>query len=215
MKSALLSGWLVLAAGPAVAQSQSHADVVAAVKQVLVARGMNLLGNCGAFEITKRVAWQLRGEGAGLLAKPDGEGCEGFAKDIIAYPSGMIVDILIASGDLGGNGPSWEIKPAVEASRWRPVGRDPDGVAPIPGPPAVLSPGPPPVAAPSTALSIDPATILERLAAIDAKQDALSLQLKAHDESPTWIRRFSSSPAGVAIYAFLGTCLPTKCWRVK
>ena len=77
-----------------------------------------------------------------------------------------------------------------------------------------MPPGPPPVATPSSSFVVDP-TILERLASIEAKQDALKLQLQAHDESPTWIRRFSSSPVGIAIYAFLGTCLPTKCWRVK
>jgi hypothetical protein len=97
--------------------AEGHADVVARIKEELEARGVPLVGPCGAFQIVKRVAWALRHEGAGLLAKPQGNNCEGFATDIIAYPDGRIFDVLTngggdedASGNPipgTGNGPVW------------------------------------------------------------------------------------------------------------
>ena len=83
-----------------------HVDVVARIKAELEARKVSLVGPCGAFQIVKRVAWELRGEGAGLLAKPGGNNCEGFAVDIICYPDGRIFDILANGGgdeDAAGN----------------------------------------------------------------------------------------------------------------
>ena len=82
-----------------------HVDVVARIKAELDARKVSLVGPCGAFQIVKRVAWELRGEGAGLLAKPGGNNCEGFAVDIICYPDGRIFDILAnGGGDEDANG---------------------------------------------------------------------------------------------------------------
>ena len=96
---------------------------VAAVKAQLQARGVDLTGPCGAFAITKRVAWGLRATGAGLLSKPSGNNCDGFAVDIVAFPTGMIVDIL---GDAGnGNTPLWNTGEPVDAARYRPA-VDPD-----------------------------------------------------------------------------------------
>src|SRR6185436_18169417 len=65
MKKLLLVGALLLSAAPVTAQD--HTDVVQAVKADLVARGVNISGPCGAFQITGRVAWILRNEGWGLL----------------------------------------------------------------------------------------------------------------------------------------------------
>ena len=96
---------------------------VAGVKAQLQARGVDLTGPCGAFAITKRVAWGLRATGAGLLSKPSGNNCDGFAVDIVAFPTGMIVDIL---GDAGnGNTPLWNTGEPVDAARYRPA-VDPD-----------------------------------------------------------------------------------------
>ena len=83
----------------------NHQKIVAAVKADLVRRGVDLSGPDGGFQITKRVAWALRGEGAGLLDKPSGNNSGGYAVDIVAYPDGQIYDIL---GDGGGaNTPQW------------------------------------------------------------------------------------------------------------
>lgn len=58
------------------------------------------------FEITKRAAWKLQSEGAGLLSKTFGNNCQGYAVDIIAYPDGYIYDILNGTAP-DGNGPMW------------------------------------------------------------------------------------------------------------
>src|SRR4051812_30041603 len=78
--------------------AQQHFDVVDSVKADLRARGVDTSGPCGALAITKRVAWRLRGEGAGLLFKNWGNQCEERATDIIVYPDGRIFDILHDAG---------------------------------------------------------------------------------------------------------------------
>lgn len=104
--------------GPTPSQTAGY---VAAVKAQLLAEGRDLSGPCGAFAITKRVAWGLRSAGAGLLSKPSGNNCEGYATDIVMFrdAGGDIVDIL---GD-GGNAnvPNWNVSDTVEPSRWRPA----------------------------------------------------------------------------------------------
>jgi len=96
-----------------------NAAYVAAVKAQLEAQGVNLLGPCGAFAITKRVAWGLRARGAGLLSKPGGNNCDGFATDIVAW-SDRAYDILSDGGN--GNGPTWNETDVDDlAARWRPA----------------------------------------------------------------------------------------------
>jgi hypothetical protein len=119
-------------------------ETVEQVKADLVARGEDLSGPCGAFKITRRVAWALRDSGAGLLSKPSGNNCEGYATDVICYPDGRTFDCLIDGG--GQNGPTWEQHhphdPAV-AARYRPA-IDP-GDAPDPEPEPEPEPQPEPV----------------------------------------------------------------------
>ncbi len=92
-----------------------HTEVVRQVKKYLVDEGVNLSGNCGAFEITKRVAWVLRGEGAGALTTWHSGQCDGLATDIVAYPDNSGADILGDSG--GANNPQWlGGPPSTEAS---------------------------------------------------------------------------------------------------
>jgi hypothetical protein len=105
-----------ISVGPPASQTAGY---VAAVKAQLQSQGVDLTGPCGAFAITKRVAWGLRATGAGLLSKPGGNNCEGFAVDIICFPSGAIVDIL---GDAGGsNTPGWNEGEQIDPSRFRPA----------------------------------------------------------------------------------------------
>lgn len=125
-----------------------HTAVVAVVKQVLEDRGVDLSGPEGAFEITKRVAWMLRDDGAGLLAKSAGNNAHGFAVDIIAYQTGGYVDCLIDAG--GVNTPAWQMhSDLVDPSRWRPASDPGD----VPAPPA--PPVDPPVPLPGVPLTID------------------------------------------------------------
>lgn len=104
---------------PPVDVGQPTAEYVASVKARLQAAGVPLNGPCGAFAITKQVAWDLRHSGAGLLSKPNGNNCDGYATDIIAYRD-RAFDIL---GD-GGNAnvPNWQPTDVDDlANRWRPA----------------------------------------------------------------------------------------------
>lgn len=102
--------------GPAPSASAAY---VANVKSQCIAAGIDLSGPCGAFEITKRVAWGLRATGAGLLSKQGGNNCQGFATDIVCWPD-RAVDILSDGGN--NNGPIWSETGVDDlASRWRPA----------------------------------------------------------------------------------------------
>lgn len=128
----LLTLVLMLVATPVLAQHPAHPDVVSAVKDSLVAEHKDLAG-CGAFEITKRVAWQLRAEGVGLLSKPAGSNCQGYSIDFVTYMDGSGVDILSDAG--GANIPTWDAREPVGAllGRWEaPI--NPGGVDPTPAP---------------------------------------------------------------------------------
>ena len=66
-----------------------------------------------AFEVTKRVAWALRGEGAGDLIKVGGENIVSwrgysFAASRIVYPDGHLFKVIFDAGPGGANGPSWQ-----------------------------------------------------------------------------------------------------------
>jgi len=113
----------------------SKEDVIA-IKQELVLRGVNLSGPCGAFEITKRVAWKLRAEGVGLVAKDGGNNCQGYSTDLVQYKDGSLwVDIL---GDGGGeNKPMWITHTDTTPSVWRAAIDPGDPIVPVP-PPATV-----------------------------------------------------------------------------
>jgi hypothetical protein len=121
----------------------SQQAVVAQARQDLLNAGVDLSGACGAWRITNLAAWRLQ-DGAGLLAKPAGNNCEGYAVDILAYPDGAIYDVLIASGLL--NDPAWQEGVSVDPSRWRPaiVPTYYSGTPPLPTPPPPLPTPPPP-----------------------------------------------------------------------
>jgi hypothetical protein len=78
----------------------------------------------GAFEVTKRMAWLLRGEGAGLLIKNGGENIVSwkgysFAAGRICYPDGHIYKVL--SDIPSTNGPSWQDNGFVDRSLYVPA----------------------------------------------------------------------------------------------
>lgn len=77
-----------------------------------------------AFEVTKRVAWLLRGEGGGLLIKDGGENIvfwqgRWFAAGRICYSGGHIFKVLTDVG--GANGAGWADEGFVEANRYVPA----------------------------------------------------------------------------------------------
>jgi hypothetical protein len=115
--------------------------LVAVIKQRLEDRGVNLSGPDGAFEITRRVAWELRDQGAGLLSKTSGNNSHGFAVDIVCFRDGTYADCLVKAGDA--NQPAWQINPGViDVSRWT-APSDPGDEDVKPQPPQP-DPAPPP-----------------------------------------------------------------------
>lgn len=136
-------------------------QIVEQVKLALEQAGADLSGPCGAFKITKRVAWHLKDKGFGLLSKTSGNNCEDFATDIVVDENGGYYDIL---GDGGGaNDPQWPETPeAGDKSRWRaPV--DPRDVIIVPP-----EPDPEPVdPKPEPKPEFDPTPILTRLTGIE------------------------------------------------
>jgi len=74
-----------------------------------------------AFEVSKRVAWGLRGEGAGLLIKNGGENVTSwksynFSASRICYPDGHIFKVISDAGPGGANGASWQDNGYVDRS---------------------------------------------------------------------------------------------------
>jgi len=130
---------LVLLLAPSAAHAQNHQDLVALVKAELVAHGVDLSGPCGAFQVTKRVAWRLRGEGYGLLGgkTPGQNGCaehgDKFAVDWLLKADGNGVDILVDAG--GQNTPIWGPDTA-NAAFYRPAFDPGDGPPTPPDPPS-------------------------------------------------------------------------------
>ena len=79
-----------------------------------------------AFEVTKRVAWQLRGKGVGLLIKDGGENIiywngKWFSISRICFPDGQIFKILSDAGNGGANGAGWAENGYVEPNRYVPA----------------------------------------------------------------------------------------------
>jgi hypothetical protein len=124
-----MTTWLLLVAFT-LQPTADHRAVVVAAKAAAMAAGVNpdalAPDECARWEITRRVAWELRSEGAGLIAK-GGNNCRGYAVDAIMYPDGTVVDILGAGVD-GPNTAHWFVQPVRRpASDWRaPIDLDPD-----------------------------------------------------------------------------------------
>lgn len=77
-------------------------------------------------EVTKRVAWLLRGEGAGLLIKNGGEGVVlwqgySFSAARVCYPNGQIYKILADAGPGGTSAPTWSDNGTVDKSLYVPA----------------------------------------------------------------------------------------------
>lgn len=98
----------------------NYYSTVVDAKAELVALGEDLSGPCGAFKITRKVAQMLAPSEptSGLLDKPSGNNCTGYATDIICFNDGIIYDILIDGG--GANTPDWRFNGTVDPARWRP-----------------------------------------------------------------------------------------------
>jgi hypothetical protein len=206
----------LLIAAPAYAQPER--DIVARAKADLIARGVDLSGECGAFQITRLAAWRLRETGAGLLSKTSGAQCQGFAVDVVAYADGRTFDVLIDGGQA--NGPDWRQHlphdPAI-APRWRPP-IDPGDTPGTGGGQVVVQPQP--IAA------VDFSRVYRELETIRAEQQSLFDQaervysdltrkhealvaslalhdqrLEAHDKDPSWVKKLFTNANTYAVIA--------------
>lgn len=186
-----------LFAVPASAQQ----SLVSAVKDDLIRRGVDISGPCGAFGITKRVAWALRGQGIGLVSKPQGTNCDGFSVDNVSTGmTGRSIDILVDAG--GQNGPAWN-DIGQTGGDWAPAIDPGDVPAPPPTQPPPSNPVPPTV--------IDLSGIYQRIEWTDqngerryldlrAAQTMLSTQLQQidarlvkMDNEPAWLMKVLSN----------------------
>lgn len=157
MKMRLLWVTVAMAMGAAAAMAvpQDHTSTVAAVRADLVARNVDLQGACGAFAITGRVAYQLRAEGWGLIAKNPGQnGCSinggRYAVDALQKTDGSAIDLLINAETE--NTPAWQVTGSTSPDNWRaPFAMDSD--TPVPPTPPV-PPVPPTPTDPTIALRL-------------------------------------------------------------
>lgn len=156
---------------PALGAAQGHSDVVARVKSSLIVRNVPLDGACGAFQITGRVAFELKDQGYKLLKKAAGNraiiqsdgSClddqhgsgPGYATDyLIASQEGFGGYDLLSDGG-GANGPQWN-GPENDADTVNrnlrnfaePFAMDAVTPAPVPVPMPVPTPTPVPAPAP-------------------------------------------------------------------
>jgi len=79
-----------------------------------------------AFEVTKRVAWGLRAEGAGLLIKNDGENVVSwqgynFSAGRISFPDGSVMKVVTDVGVGGQLAASWTVNGFVDPSLYVPA----------------------------------------------------------------------------------------------
>jgi len=79
---------------------------------VCVWNAVHPVNSVGSFEVVKRVAWLLRGEGAGLLIKNSGENViiwQGFSFSAsrICYPDGHVFKLIADAGPGGANSPGF------------------------------------------------------------------------------------------------------------
>lgn len=88
---------------------------------VCVWNAVRPIDSVGDMEVTKRVAWLLRGEGAGLLIKASGENVviwQGFPLSAtrICYPDGHIYKLMGDAGPGGSNAPQFSDNGFVDRS---------------------------------------------------------------------------------------------------
>jgi hypothetical protein len=158
--------------------AQEHLDVVQRIRRELTARGVipagivnpgNNESPCSVFQITKRVAWELRHEGAGLLAKPSGNNCHGYSMDWVVYPDGRGSDIAVGGEFDGVTTDASED----HGKRWRPPLDPEDAPPPVPNPGTpVPDPGTPPIDLSGLATKEDVARVEAKLDVHEAREAA-------------------------------------------
>jgi hypothetical protein len=157
---------------------------VQAVKNDLVQRGViptPQRDNCDAFQITARVAWRLRAQGARLIPKSAAQnGCTWlgvrYSHDAIGLNDGW-VDLLVGAGPPQNvNGPAWQFTPGPPAMGPAPFDLDAALAPPVVTPP-VIPPVIPPVDPPLPPLP--PQVLTELIAKLFLEVQQLRLNSEA------------------------------------
>lgn len=121
--------------------------LVERIKAELVAKGKTFATNEDAFEITARVAWALRDQGAKLIPKNPGQngatwGGRRFSHDALVFPDGW-VDLLASAGPPANeNRPVWQWTDGVSSGGVEPFDLDAGVVTPDPEPEPEPDPSP-------------------------------------------------------------------------
>lgn len=105
----------------------NYLAVVEQARADLVAASVSLAGVCGAFELVKVVANRLHATDptVGLLLKPGGTNCTGYAADIVNFKGGRLVDVAFDQNPGSDVTAVWNVKNEVRpVEQWH---------APIPG----------------------------------------------------------------------------------
>jgi len=186
-------------AAPATAQTRSAA-FVAQVKADLIDRGLipTVQGtNCDAFQITGRVAWALRDQGAKLIPKTAAQnGCvwkgAKYSLDAIAFADGW-ADVLVGAGPpQNENRPAWQFTASgPSAGAVAPIDLD-AGAGPVVTPPPTDPVLPPQIVTELLAkllmevqqLRLNSEALMAALAAVRAEQTDSKIQ-HAHGLSGT------------------------------
>lgn len=138
-------------------------DVVVKWKEAVERAGIPVTGSlAGAFEVTKRVAWELRNDGIGLLIKLRGENIVEWRDDLysagrVAYgKNGRTYPIKIFTDVPATNGPKWDVgtEPVPDDQFWGPA-LEPEPLGTAPEDPEDPDSPPPPFPDPNILALVD------------------------------------------------------------
>lgn len=164
------------------------------IKTDLLARGIipqNPTDNRTPFEITSRLAWALRGQGARLIRKASGQNGytvesgpragERYSHDAISFPDGWVDCLASAGPPANENRPAWGWTDAVRdpnsANTAEPFDPDAAAVAPAAVPQVAPTPQPAPVDHEAARSLAQIATLLQEMRAAQEKDHALQQRI--------------------------------------
>ncbi len=142
----------------------NYISLVQAARRDTINAGIDVnQDECSRFAVLNRAAWTISrvDPDVGLLWKPTGNNCDGYAVDVLCWPDGVIVDCLGAGPD-GPCSALWQENAVhVDPSRWRaPLPPPPSRVlnppVPTPDPPIIVAPPPVTVPRPEAPQVLEP-----------------------------------------------------------
>jgi hypothetical protein len=103
-------GGFTICTAPIIPNVTDCSGALAKAKADLIAAGVSIAGDCGAFRIVSRAAGMI--PGAGYKKKPGGTNCNGYSIKSIMFADGADYEVLSSPGDTNpgnpiANGPEW------------------------------------------------------------------------------------------------------------